>query len=272
MKKILYLLIASLYAATASAQTVMVDAYFNHELRTPPGGGEKVPFHYRWEDTTNTGFSIWGQIFRQQGATLQTLEVAPSAATLKANVYIIADPDTQKETAHPNLIESHQIAAIQKWVKAGGILVLMANDSANAELPHLNHLAAVFGLHFNDDLQNHVVDDAHFEDGAIYPQNDPIFTTAQKIFLKDVASISLKGPARPSLKAKNGAVIAATIKYGKGKVFAVGDPWLYNEYVNGRLPAAYQNDKAAADLARWLLAQIPGKIKYKTTCCRMGRG
>ncbi len=65
-----------------------------------------------------------------------------------------------------------------------------------------------------------------------------------------------------ALKAKNGTVIAATVVYGKGKVFAVGDPWLYNEYVNGRLPAAYQNDKAAADLARWLLAQVAAKHKH----------
>ncbi|HEY0273944.1 MAG TPA: DUF4350 domain-containing protein [Chitinophaga sp.] len=259
MKKICYLLIACLYAATARAQTVMVDAYFNCEWRTPKGGGEKIPFHYRWEDTTNTGFSIWGNVLRQQGATLQTLHEAPSPATLKADVYIIVDPDTEKETAAPNYIEPAHIAAIRQWVKAGGVLVLMANDSANVELPHLNNLAAVFGLHFNNDLQLHVPDDAHFEDGAIYPQHNPIFTTAQKLFLKDVASISLKGNARAVLKAGNGAVIAAAVTYGKGKVFAVGDPWLYNEYVNGRLPADYQNDKAAADLSRWLLAQVPAK-------------
>jgi len=37
---------------------------------------------------------------------------------------------------------------------------------------------------------------------------------------------------------------------------AVGDPWLYNEYVDGRkLPAEYPNYKAATDLAKWLLDQ-----------------
>jgi unsaturated rhamnogalacturonyl hydrolase len=39
-------------------------------------------------------------------------------------------------------------------------------------------------------------------------------------------------------------------------VFAVGDPWLYNEYLDGRkLPAEYPNYKAATDLVKWLLAQ-----------------
>lgn len=241
----------------ACAQTVMVDAYFNHEMRIPKDGGAAVPFHYLWDDTTNTGFSIWGEIFRKQGASLETLHAAPTALSLqKANVYILVDPDTRKENPTPVFIEKNDIAAITQWVKTGGVLVIMANDSANVELPHLNNLAAAFGLHFNDDIQNHVIDDAHFEDGTIYPKGNAIFTTTKKIFLKDVASISLKSPATAVLKAKRGAVIAAVTTLGKGSVFAVGDPWFYNEYMNGRLPAGYENDVAAADLARWLLKDI----------------
>ena len=57
----------------------------------------------------------------------------------------------------------------------------MANDSANVELKHFNTLAEKFGIHFNDDLRNHVKDDKHFEDGAfiVGPYN-PVLTTAQK--------------------------------------------------------------------------------------------
>ena len=48
----------------------------------------------------------------------------------------------------------------------------------------------------------------------------------------------------------------ATVKHGKGTVFAVGDPWLYNEYTDGRkLPADFQNFQAAQDLTGWLLGQ-----------------
>ena len=114
-------------------------------------------------------------------------------------------------------------------------------------------------MHFNDDLQNHVIDDKHFDDGAVVINNDPIFKTAKKVFLKDVCSIGLTGDAKPALRAANGAVIAAIARYGKGMVFAVGDPWFYNEYVNGRLPAGYENDKAANDLATWLLSQSTAK-------------
>ncbi|MGZ3767269.1 MAG: DUF4350 domain-containing protein, partial [Mucilaginibacter sp.] len=55
------------------------------------------------------------------------------------------------------------------------------------------------------------------------------------------------------------AVIIAVTRYGKGTVIAVGDPWLYNEYTNGRLPKGFENDKAAQDLSVWLTQQVPAK-------------
>ena len=52
----------------------------------------------------------------------------------------------------------------------------------------------------------------------------------------------------------------AVAKMGKGTVFAVGDPWLYNEYLDGRkLPASFENYKAAGDLVKWLLKQSTKK-------------
>lgn len=51
-------------------------------------------------------------------------------------------------------------------------------------------------------------------------------------------------------------VIMAVAGVGKGTVFAVGDPWLYNEYTDGRrLPPMYHNFRAGKDLAIWLLEQ-----------------
>ncbi len=74
--------------------------------------------------------------------------------------------------------------------------------------------------------------------------------------MKDVCSISLTGPVHAFLRNSNNAVVMAVAKYGKGTVFAVGDPWLYNEYTNGRLPAGYENKKAADDIAKWLINQV----------------
>ena len=51
----------------------------------------------------------------------------------------------------------------------------------------------------------------------------------------------------------------AVLKYGKETVFATVDPWLYNEYTDGRkLPAAYDNYAGSRELVRWILSQIPG--------------
>ncbi|MES2375061.1 MAG: hypothetical protein V4553_00700 [Bacteroidota bacterium] len=240
----------------AYAQTVTLDTYFNHETHKTKTGIER--FHYLWNDEKDSGFSKWGVWFKDSGFSLDTLGEAPTLATLRnSSVYIIVDPDTKKETANPNYIQENDATQIALWVKAGGVLVLMANDSANVELPHFNTLAAKFGLHFNNDLPNHVIDDRHFKDGEASWVDNAVFKSNPKVFLKDVSSISLNSPdAKGVIKSADGSsVIAAIAKYGKGMVFAVGDPWLYNEYVNGRLPAGYQNDIAAKDLTQWLKKQ-----------------
>ncbi|KAA2243609.1 DUF4350 domain-containing protein [Chitinophaga agrisoli] len=243
---------------TAQQKLVTLDSYFNDEHRKD-AAGKMESFHYKWEETDNNGYSILGDLFKKNGATLNTLYEAPSSANLKgSDVYIIVDPDTKKESPAPHYITRKDVTAIEQWVKAGGVLVMLANDSANTELPHFNELAAVFGLHFNNDIISHVVDDAHFEDGAINIQDHPVFRTSKKIFMKDACSISVKAPGKAVLKSKDAAIIAA-VDHGRGMVVAVGDPWLYNEYVNGRLPAAFENDKAAADFVKWVLAKVPAK-------------
>ncbi|MBC7399990.1 MAG: hypothetical protein H7289_08595 [Mucilaginibacter sp.] len=244
-------------APNSFAQTVTLDYYFNHETHKTKTGTER--FHYLWTDEKDSGFSKWGGWFKDIGFTLDTLAEAPTLAKLnKSSVYIIVDPDTKKETPNPNYIQENDATQIALWVRSGGVLVLMANDSTNVELPHFNTLAAKFGLHFNNDLPNHVIDDKHFKDGEASWVDNAVFKSNPKVFLKDVSSISLNSPdAKPVIKSADGsAVIAAIAKYGKGIVFAVGDPWLYNEYVNGRLPAIYQNDIAAKDLTEWLKKQV----------------
>jgi hypothetical protein len=245
-----------LFCLSANAQVVVtLDYYFNHETHLTPEGTLQR-FHYLWEDNSNTGFSVLGEAFKKQGAVLKSLDEAPTASNLKGTgIYIIVDPDSKKENADPKYIRVKNIVEIERWVYNGGVLLIMANDSANAELPHFNHLAIRFGMRFKYDLQNHVLDDSHFEDGAVITIDNPIFKTAKKIFLKDVCSITLRDPAKPALLS-NGVAIMAWAKYGKGFVMAVGDPWLYNEYTNGRLPADFENNKAADDLAAYLIKQV----------------
>jgi hypothetical protein len=228
------------FTVNSYAQTVTLDTYFNQETRKTKNGMER--FHYLWNDNTDPGFSKWGDWFKAAGFKLDTLGETPTVTKLeKSSVYITATTANE----------------IAKWVKAGGVLLLMANDSTNVNLPGFNILANKFGLHFNDDMANHVIDDKHFADGEASFIDRVVFPSKPNVFLKDVCSISLNNPAAKGvIKSADGStVIAATVTYGKGIVFAVGDPWLYNEYVNGRLPAVYQNDIAAKELTNWLKKQ-----------------
>ncbi|RYF68937.1 MAG: glycoside hydrolase family 88 protein, partial [Cytophagaceae bacterium] len=241
--------------ASLKPRRVAVDAYFNHEFRKG-ADGQQEPYHYTWEDRQHSGFWLWGNTFRDLGAKTVSVPVAPTAASLKnVDVYIIVDPDTPKETAKPNYISAADSKALLDWVKAGGVLVLMANDTSNCEHVHLNQLAAQFGLQFLPKNINMVKGD-QFQQGRVdIPANNAIFPTTKAVYIKELAPIALNGPAK-AVVSQEGDVIIAVSKAGKGTVFAVGDPWLYTEYVDGRkIPATYENFNAGKDLAIWLLKQ-----------------
>ncbi len=242
-------------AAAGKGKTVLLDYYFNNEYRKDITG-TSVRYHYTWEDRANSGFSLLGHLFRQYGAHTDSLTVAPTADNLKkASVYIIVDPDDEREVPSPHYPGPAEIASIENWVKNGGVLVLLSNDSANAEFTHFNMLAARFGIHFNYD-DYHKVTGSNFSMGAFtMTAQDAIFKRTTKIYIKELSTLQLTPPAKAHFT-DNGNVIMAVSRVGKGTVFAVGDPWFYNEYTDGRkLPADFENYNAARDLVQWLLAQ-----------------
>ena len=234
---------------------VLLDAWFNNEWRKDLYGFN-ARRHYTWDDTEHGGISLLGNIWQSYGASLATLEKAPTAANLKGSaVYIIIDPDGPKDNKTPNYVSDADAGIIAAWVKAGGVLLLMANDSSNCDLPHFNKLANKFGIHFSDKSINMVMGN-EFETGAVLNNEpNPVFKLTKKMYLKEVSPLQVKPPAQALIK-KGGDIIFATAKYGKGTVFAVGDPWLYNEYTDGRkIPAEFENFTAANELVKWLLMQ-----------------
>jgi unsaturated rhamnogalacturonyl hydrolase len=55
---------------------------------------------------------------------------------------------------------------------------------------------------------------------------------------------------------ENGQTLIAEAKYGKGYVLVIGDPWLYNEYIEHfYLPADFENGKAARNLVNLLMSK-----------------
>jgi unsaturated rhamnogalacturonyl hydrolase len=245
------------YPKTGKGKTVTLDSYFNNEFQKERATGQMESFHYKWEERDNNGFQFLGNAFTYIGAGINTLYAAPDATNLKkSDIYIIVDADTEKETATPNYVQPAHVKAITDWVKAGGVLVLMGNNAGNAEFKNFNTLATALGITFNEDGINMVTGDKYQMGTEIVPAGHPIFKTAKKLYLKEISTLQLKAPAKASLLHEK-QVIVATATYGKGTVFAVGDPWLYNEYTDGRkLPADYDNYKAAQDLAKWLVQQV----------------
>lgn len=236
-------------------KTIMLDDYFNREIRKSKLHGRDEVWHYKWDELNDPGFYAWGEMFKDQGAQLAQLSAAPTAANLRgADVYIIVDPDTEKETANPNFMTAESAKVIADWVKAGGVLALMGNDGQNAELEKFNILAKEFGVQFNKDRKYEVINNDYKMGGVVIPAGNAVFPNTKKIFIKEVSTLTLAGNAKELLTV-NGDRLMATVKHGKGHVFVIGDPWLYNEYVdNRRLPAEFENWNAARDLAHWLIA------------------
>jgi unsaturated rhamnogalacturonyl hydrolase len=245
----------------AKGKVVMLDRHYNSELRKDVTG-KPVYWHYVWDERSHPGFQFFGHIFKKYGSGLTTLDKAPTKESLsKASVYIIVDPDHIKDNPNPNYMTDADAAVISDWVKAGGVLLMMANDSSNCDLDHFNKLASRFSFKFNS-LNINMVKKDYYPTGEVLPgSNNSVFKTSKKMFLKEICGIEISKPAT-ALVQKDGNVLMSITRLGKGAVFAVGDPWLYNEYVDGRrLPAEYENYKAAEDLAVWLLnqAKIPNK-------------
>lgn len=244
-------------AKLGRGKTILLDAWFNSQKRAD-AFGRQVSFHYKWNDLSDSGYSLLGHLFRSFGATTTTLYTAPTPEGLsKAQVYIIVSPDIPVKNPHPNYMRQQDAAVVADWVNAGGVLMILENDPDNADLDHLNLLSDVFGTHFNSILRKHVIG-RQWDMGKVAVQAEgPIFHDAHTIYVKDVSTISVKTPAVAQL-ADNGDILLATSKYGKGTVFAITDPWLYNEYTDGRkLPMEYDNFAAGKEAVRWILTQVP---------------
>jgi unsaturated rhamnogalacturonyl hydrolase len=240
-------------------KTVVMDNYFNREIHED-AFGKTIVFHYKWWERDNGGFSFMNHVLNKYGVVTKSLDDGPTKENLKnVSVYFLIDPDWPKENKHPNYIEQKHIDALYDYVKNGGVMVMMANDTNNVEFTHYNELAEKFGIHWDGNERHDVLYDK-FEQGAVnFPANHLIFKTAHKAYIKQMCSQTIKSPAQP-VYSENGEALITISKIGKGTVFAVGDPWFYNEYLDGRkLPAEYENYKAAEDLVKWLLAQIPKK-------------
>ncbi|MGB7135938.1 MAG: glycoside hydrolase family 88 protein [Acidobacteriaceae bacterium] len=248
------------HATEGRGKAVLLDAWYNSQQRKNAAGQMEL-FHYKWNDYANSGDSLYGHIFHSYGVHTETLSTAPDADNLRSTqIYLIVSPDNAAKNPHPNYMNETDATKIAAWVRGGGTLLMMENDPANADIPHFDILADKFGLHFNNVLVHHVVGDDYAMGRIDLPRPAPPFTHPHVLYMKDTCSLALSGKAQPLLRYK-GALLMAWTRYGKGMVVAVTDPWLYNEYTDGRkLPLEYDNFAAGQEFVSWVLhqqAQLP---------------
>jgi unsaturated rhamnogalacturonyl hydrolase len=247
-------------AALASGQVITVDAWYNSQQRKN-AAGQMESFHYKWSDMSDSGYSLFGHMFRNYGMTTETLRSAPTLSKLaKSQFYLIVSPDIPVKNPNPHYMTANDATQIAAWVRRGGVLILMENDPPNADIDHLNLLADKFGIHFDNVLHHHILGE-QVEDGRIpVAPGGLLFHQAHTLYMKDTCAISLHGAATPLLQDR-GDVVMATAKYGRGTVFAAVDPWVYNEYTDGRKnPRIYNqfdNFAGGKELVQWLLQQHP---------------
>jgi unsaturated rhamnogalacturonyl hydrolase len=234
---------------------VLLDAWYNSQKRKNAAGQTEY-FHYKWSDFSNSGFSLFGHMLRGFGLETDTIYTAPTLESLSdAQLYVIVSPDNPAKNSDPHYMTERDAEQIAAWVKAGGVLLLFENDPDNADITHLDLLADQFGLHFNNVLTHHVINnDIRMGRIDLNSPTEP-FTSPHVLYMKDTCSLALTRGAAPLLQYKDETLMGWS-KYGKGTVIAVADPWLYNEYTDGRiLSLEYDNYAAGKELVRWLLQQ-----------------
>jgi unsaturated rhamnogalacturonyl hydrolase len=235
-------------------KTALIDAWFNSQTRKN-AFGQTEPFHYKWDDDSASGYSLFGRAFQSYGVSLATLPAAPTAAALAhANIYLIASPDIPIKNPNPHTMDKPSGDAIEAWVRSGGVLLLFSNDRDNTEFTGFNTLSDRFGIHFNPVLSHHVVGEDHASGEVVIPANTGIFGAGFSAFMKDTCSITVRGPAK-AVVTDHGDIMIAISHLGKGVVLAVTDPWVYNEYADGRKMRQYDGFEAAQDLAAWAVHQ-----------------
>lgn len=236
--------------AQEPAKSVLLDTHFNHEVDKETG---KV-HHYTWDDTSKWGgYSQFGELFTKNGATLHMLNEAPTEALLKDHdVYIIVDPDHEKDNPTPNYMDSVSAKAITDWVGKGGSLLVLTNDSENCDLHYINILMDNFGIHFKDTTILQLEIPTAEKPENVYPLAGMI-PGADKMYMRGTCSIVCNRPARPLVWTPDRDVVIAESHYGEGRVIAVADPWIYNEYIyHTLLPENYNN----ASPAEWVVKRL----------------
>lgn len=227
-------LLCALLPAAAFALNFGLDCWHNNESGNPT--------HYKWAlSSCDMGsYCGLGALIKAAGHDTVSVTAALSANTLAGlDALIMVDPDTPSETASPNYVTTAEADAVEAWVRGGGVLLMLANDAGNCEFTNLNGLSDRFGIHFNSDRATATGDLTGL------PVH-PFFEGCATIHWVNVCTMALSDSAQAEFSV-NSQVLAASTRFGMGRVLAFGDPIWYNEYLN-----TTDNFRFAQNVVSWL--------------------
>jgi hypothetical protein len=217
-------------------KTVAVDNWHNREPQP----------HYSWEGDYQGGFSGLAKMLQGLGAATRTISEPLSERSLKStDVLIVVDPDIEKEAKAPNFVSDAEIESVSTWVNKGGTLFLLGNDPGNAEFPRMNALARRFGIEFEERKHANAEGISKL---TLQTGQGGWFTPGMKFYGVDLSPLRITAKDAEVLLAERETPMMASVRVGKGQVIALGDPWLYNEYLYTQ-----DNRKIAEELFRRVL-------------------
>lgn len=220
-------------SSAASKPVVALDCFHNNEPSP----------HYTWQLTSVGGYSQLATVVLGLGYdTLSITTAVDSAVLSNVTIFIIADPDDSSESPSPKFVSDAEADVLDKWVQRGGRLMLLGNNKGNCEFVHFNVLANKFGITFNEDTQVGT-------DFGPLPQTGPLFTGCDTLHIKDMCTLTITAPAQAAFTFGTAVLIATSTKGANGgTVFALGDPWVYNEYINSK-----DNKLCVTNVLKWLV-------------------
>ena len=238
--------------------TVVVDGWFNSQQRTD-AFGQQVYFHYKWNTWDEPGYSLFGHLFREFGAQTSELDAEPTLANLKgAQVYIIASPDNVDKNPHPHFANAEDADADRRL----GQRRRRARDHGERHLlrrprplqRHLRQIRHPLQQRAAQARRRHQLGAGKNRHRRQRPHLPPSRTPSTSKMSAPSPSAARLMPCSPK---------ATTSSWpprntGREPSIAMVDPWLYNEYTDGRkLPAIYDNYAAGKEFVRWILEQVP---------------
>ncbi len=218
------------------SKVVAVDGWHNREPQP----------HYAWDGSYQGGFSGLGRMLNGLAAQTRTVKEPLTQKSLQGiDCLIVVDPDTPQEAPAPNLITDAEIEAVVAWVRQGGVLLLLGNDPGNSEFPRMNALAKRFGIEF---VETKHLDAQGSGKLTLQTPQGSWFTPGLKFYGVDLAPLRVWAKRAETLLSERDTVMMSAVREGRGQVIALGDPWLYNEYLYTQ-----DNRRIAEELFRKIL-------------------